>query len=739
MIIFIKQILVICSMLTFLAANSYSAALKIAPDSINITSNQPFTMNINIEDVADLYGASLDLVFDSSKLMVVKVEEGDFLKQAAASTSFLNKIDNEQGRVIIGMSRLGQVSGVNGTGTLVSITMKAKASGTAALRLTNIALKNSTLDTIPATIIDGCINIKLFPVTLVVAPPAAEILSNQTFTVTIAAKDAIDLYGASLDLIFDPDKLTVVKAEEGDFLRQSTTSTSFLNKIDNEQGRIIIGMSRLGQVSGINGTGTLAVITMKPKSSGTATLKLANAVLQDSSLDALGVSLPAIPMISISSAILKIEPSITDAPTNQNVTVSILIDTVVGLYGASFDIIFDPSLLQGVNITEGNFLNQDGLQTAFLRTIDNKNGKIIIGISRLEKAGGINGSGVLCSITFKTKGYGSSSLQFDNICLKDALLDRISINPSKATVNILPIKLKFDPAVKEVRLNRECEVNIIAEGVNDLFGAAFDVIFNPDILEAATITEGNFLSQDGNPTHFIKKVDNGRIIIGMTRQGQVYGVSGGGVLCKIIFNAKQEGKCLLLFENISLEDSSINLLGATSTIGTITVVNFRAGPIMGKVAKADGVTPVKDANVELREMNKTIGVTTTQGNGSYEFNNLQSGDYKVKVSIPTYNIQLISQITLASGEIITNLDFLLPEDITVYPNPCMVSQGQTTIFFSNLPPKSRIRIYTIAGELIKTIENDNLWNPEEVASGVYIYIITNDDGLSERGKIGVIK
>ena len=119
MIIFIKQILVICSMLTFLAANSYSAALKIAPDSINITSNQPFTMNINIEDVADLYGASLDLVFDSSKLMVVKVEEGDFLKQAAASTSFLNKIDNEQGRVIIGMSRLGQVSGVNGTGTLV--------------------------------------------------------------------------------------------------------------------------------------------------------------------------------------------------------------------------------------------------------------------------------------------------------------------------------------------------------------------------------------------------------------------------------------------------------------------------------------------------------------------------------------------------------------------------------------------------------------------------------------------
>ncbi|MFH1859704.1 MAG: cohesin domain-containing protein, partial [bacterium] len=423
----------------------------------------------------------------------------------------------------------------------------------------------------------------------------------------------------------------------------------------------------------------------------------------------------------------------------QNVTVSVMIDKIIGLYGASFDILFDTALLEGVNIREGNFLNQDGLQTAFLRTIDNKNGKIIIGISRLEKAAGINGSGTLCSITFKTKGYGSSSLQFDNICLKDALLDRISINSSKSNINILPVKLKIDLIPKEVKLNRECEVNIIAEGVTDLFGAAFDVIFNPDILEAATVTEGNFLNQEGNPTHFIKKVDDGRVIIGMTRAGQIYGVSGSGILCKIIFKAKQEGQSLLLFENIALEYSRLNLLGVNSTTGTITVVNLIAGPIMGKVMKACGIIPIKDANVELIEMNKTIGVTTTQYNGSYEFNNLQSGDYKVKVSIPTYNMQITSQITLAQGEIMANLDFLLPEDIIVYPNPCNVSQGQTTIFFSNLPPKSKISIYSIAGELVKTIEDNNSWNPGGVASGIYIYVITNDTGLIQTGKIGVVK
>ncbi|MFH1860018.1 MAG: cohesin domain-containing protein, partial [bacterium] len=365
MITSIKQAGMIFFMLTFLVANPYAATLKIAPPTMHITHSQPFTVNINIEEVADLYGASFDLIFDAAKLTVVKVEEGDFLRQATVSTSFLSRIDNEQGRVVIGLTRLGTVTGVSGSGTLVSITLRAKFSGTATIMIKNTLLKNSQLDVIPATLLDGLVIINPSQVILKITPATTEVLSNQTFTVIIDAKGAIDLYGASLDIIFDPDRLRVIESTEGGFLRQATISTSFLSKIDNEQGRVIMGISRLGQVSGVTGSGSLVAITMKAKSAGTTTLRLANMVMQDSAFDTLEVvPLTSTTIINILPAILKLQTESINVPTNQDVTVNVMIDKVVGLYGASFDILFDPSLLQGIAITAGNFLNQDGLQTA---------------------------------------------------------------------------------------------------------------------------------------------------------------------------------------------------------------------------------------------------------------------------------------------------------------------------------------------------------------------------------------
>jgi flagellar hook assembly protein FlgD len=65
-----------------------------------------------------------------------------------------------------------------------------------------------------------------------------------------------------------------------------------------------------------------------------------------------------------------------------------------------------------------------------------------------------------------------------------------------------------------------------------------------------------------------------------------------------------------------------------------------------------------------------------------------------------------------------------------------------------LPENVTIRIYNIAGELIMIEENINSgffnWNAkneagEKVASGVYIYIITDDKGGIKKGKIAIIR
>ena len=110
--------------------------------------------------------------------------------------------------------------------------------------------------------------------------------------------------------------------------------------------------------------------------------------------------------------------------------------------------------------------------------------------------------------------------------------------------------------------------------------------------------------------------------------------------------------------------------------------------------------------------------------------------------------------TLIADDIRGDLD-----RIRVVPNPYFVtnravmSEGTDKIFFTHLPPRCTVRIYTLAGELVREIEHEHtsLFNPDErlaqgdkggtesfdllnynnqaLASGVYIYHVeARDEG-----------
>lgn len=100
-------------------------------------------------------------------------------------------------------------------------------------------------------------------------------------------------------------------------------------------------------------------------------------------------------------------------------------------------------------------------------------------------------------------------------------------------------------------------------------------------------------------------------------------------------------------------------------------------------------------------------------------------------------------------------------DIYVVPNPYVAysaseqpgrsptQRGERDLQFRNLPPKCTIRIYTLVGELVQTIEKDDLssmahWDllsneAQKVAYGVYIYHV-DAPGIGEKiGRFAVIK
>ena len=87
--------------------------------------------------------------------------------------------------------------------------------------------------------------------------------------------------------------------------------------------------------------------------------------------------------------------------------------------------------------------------------------------------------------------------------------------------------------------------------MRNLVGWQADLVFNPDVLEAVAVSEGDFLmSEDSEPQFSGGTIDNetGKITsIHALRLGG--GVSGKGTLCSVSFNVIGPGECLLTLEN----------------------------------------------------------------------------------------------------------------------------------------------------------------------------------------------
>ncbi|MBU2573346.1 MAG: T9SS type A sorting domain-containing protein [Elusimicrobia bacterium] len=83
-----------------------------------------------------------------------------------------------------------------------------------------------------------------------------------------------------------------------------------------------------------------------------------------------------------------------------------------------------------------------------------------------------------------------------------------------------------------------------------------------------------------------------------------------------------------------------------------------------------------------------------------------------------------------------------------YPVPFKPSAGHTTITFTGLTSSARVRIYTISGELVRTLDKSDAgdfleWNVknargEAVVSGVYLYVVKSAS-QTRTGKLMIIR
>ena len=123
----------------------------LSTDATDFAVDDTFTIQLKATDVSDLAGWQSDIHFDPAILKVNSVREDTFLKQNAGRTHFRRgTIDNTAGRINrVSSTRLTQ-GGVDGEGTLLSVTFTLKTAGETQVTLHGFVAGASTGDTITA-------------------------------------------------------------------------------------------------------------------------------------------------------------------------------------------------------------------------------------------------------------------------------------------------------------------------------------------------------------------------------------------------------------------------------------------------------------------------------------------------------------------------------------------------------------------------------------------------------------
>jgi hypothetical protein len=149
----------------------------------------------------------------------------------------------------------------------------------------------------------------------------------------------------------------------------------------------------------------------------------------------LWIGLAGTPVVTATT--ISIEPTPSTFSVGDTFSLNIVVTDVIDLYGFQFDIEFSPSILSATGITEGAFLLSGGSTLFIPGAIDNVLGTIsFTGDTLLSAPPGVDGSGILASVTFQALVAGTSLVSPSNVVLLDTNLADIPFSTQNGTVDV---------------------------------------------------------------------------------------------------------------------------------------------------------------------------------------------------------------------------------------------------------------------------------------------------------------
>lgn len=119
------------------------------------------------------------------------------------------------------------------------------------------------------------------PVSLqLVGPPAPQSVGS-TFQVPVNLAGGQDVFSVPLQLQYDSAKLSLINVDVGNFLGKDGQAIALVHR-DDGSGGVAISASRPPGVGGVNGTGSVVVLTFQAKAAGDASVAITRPVVRNS-------------------------------------------------------------------------------------------------------------------------------------------------------------------------------------------------------------------------------------------------------------------------------------------------------------------------------------------------------------------------------------------------------------------------------------------------------------------------
>jgi general secretion pathway protein D len=134
--------------------------IRFEPAALNLSPGQTATLGIVVENVSDLFSVPMMLQYNPAVISIEEVRHGGFLSGGTQEIAIVQRVDKEHGQAIISATRQPNTPGVNGSGTLLGVVIKAIAPGSSSLSIVQINARDSQQKPIPLVTSEAALRVQ---------------------------------------------------------------------------------------------------------------------------------------------------------------------------------------------------------------------------------------------------------------------------------------------------------------------------------------------------------------------------------------------------------------------------------------------------------------------------------------------------------------------------------------------------------------------------------------------------